>query len=44
MDSFLVLALSPFLVFALLGLFDTWYHGYRSPLDWWRQRILRRRR
>jgi len=39
MPPFLVVMTFWGLLFLVLGLFDTWYHGYRNPIEWWYRRI-----
>jgi hypothetical protein len=35
MTPFLTIAVGWLLLFVAIALFETFYHGYRSPIDWW---------
>ena len=44
MTSFVVILLGWLLLFGWIAAYETFTLGYKSPLDWWRNEIARKKR
>ena len=39
MTAFVVIVIGWVILFLLIALFNTWYHSYRNPIEWWYHNI-----